>query len=337
MSERVDVTTYRAIEDTGMQRLRALDGWLRAAAIGISMLVLALLMGCSDPQEPTDAPRSTADPDVPLSVYAANYPLKYFAERIGGAQVRVGFPAPAGIDPAYWKPTADEVAAYQSADIVLLNGASYSGWVAYSSLPLFRTVDTSAPFRNQYIPFEGKVTHSHGSDGEHEHGKVAFTTWLDPILAIAQATSIRDVLVSRYPEHEDAFNQGFDSLAADLKELDDSLSAAFALVGEQPLIFSHPVYQYLIRRYHINGESVHWEPDRMPTPEQWQELDQLLVRHPARWLIWEADPDPSTVDESKGRGLDSLTFDPCANTPAEGDYLSVMRENARRVSEAFSP
>lgn len=322
-----------------MQRIRPLAGWLRAAAataIGISMLTLAALTGCSDSPEPTDARRLSADPDVPLSVYVANYPLQYFAERIGGAQVQVGFPVPAGIDPAFWKPTPEEVAAYQSADIILLNGASYSSWVSHSSLPLFRTVDTSAPFRNQYIPIKEKGTHSHGPDGEHEHGKVAFTTWLDPMRAIAQATSIRDVLVSQRPAHEDVFNRGFEALAADLKDLDDSLSAAFASGAEQPLIFSHPVYQYLSRRYDIDGESVHWEPDQSTTPEQWQELDQLLARHPARWMIWEADPDSTMVDELKGRGLGSLTFDPCANVPAAGDYLSVMRENARRVSEAFS-
>jgi len=30
----------------------------------------------------------------PLLVYTVNYPLKYFAERIGGEHVRVEFPAP---------------------------------------------------------------------------------------------------------------------------------------------------------------------------------------------------------------------------------------------------
>ena len=31
----------------------------------------------------------------PLKIYAVNYPLKYFAERIGGDQVRAALPAPA--------------------------------------------------------------------------------------------------------------------------------------------------------------------------------------------------------------------------------------------------
>lgn len=319
-----------------MQSVRLLGRWLRAAT-GLSAVALAVVTGCSDAPEPTSERRSSGDPRGPLSVYVANYPLQYFAQRIGGSQVQVGFPVPAGVDPAFWKPTPEDVAAYQSADIILLNGASYSHWVSYSSLPLFRTVDTSAPFVNKYIPFRDKGTHSHGPDGEHEHGKVAFTTWLDPTNAIAQAETIRDALIGRRPDEADTFNRGFESLATDLRGVDEGLAAAFANVRAQPLVFSHPVYQYLIRRYDINGESVHWEPDESPSPEQWQELDGLLAEHPARWMIWEAEPDRTLVEELQVRGLGSLTFHTGANVPPDGDYLDVVLENVRRLTEAFSP
>ena len=53
------------------------------------------------------------DADAPLSVYVVNYPLQYFAERIGGPDVRVVFPAPADGDPAFWKPSPEQIAAYQ--------------------------------------------------------------------------------------------------------------------------------------------------------------------------------------------------------------------------------
>ena len=44
----------------------------------------------------------------------------------------------------------------------------------------------SAGFADRYI--EGETyTHSHGPGGDHEHGELAFTTWLDPTLAVEQA------------------------------------------------------------------------------------------------------------------------------------------------------
>ena len=97
-------------------------------------------------------------------------------------------------------------------------------------------------------------------------------------------------------------------------------------------MFSHPVYQYLIRRYAIDGYAVHWEPDAMPGPTQWQDLQRRLSERPARVMIWEGIPGPATVSELEQRGLQSCVFPPCANRPAEGDYLSVMRASLAGLS-----
>ncbi len=86
-----------------------------------------------------------------LTVYAVNYPLQYFAERIGGNLVQVVFPAPEDVDPAFWKPDVATILAYQQADLILLNGAAYAAWVQVVSLPLSKLVNTSAAFADQYI------------------------------------------------------------------------------------------------------------------------------------------------------------------------------------------
>jgi len=49
------------------------------------------------------------DAEAPVSVYVVNYPLQYFAERIDGPDVRVVFPAPADGDPAFWKPSPEQL------------------------------------------------------------------------------------------------------------------------------------------------------------------------------------------------------------------------------------
>jgi zinc transport system substrate-binding protein len=295
----------------------------------VTIMVLAVLAGFT-------ASAAAKDADSPLSVYVVNYPLQYFAERIGGPDIRVTFPAPADGDPAFWKPSPEQIVAYQKADLILLNGASYAKWVSHVSLPASRIVETSASFADQFIPLENGVTHSHGLEGKHEHGDVAFTTWLDPRQAIAQAGAIKDALIRRRPGSAGDFNQRFDALAKDLKDVDERLAAVITTDISRPLVFSHPVYQYLIRRYGLNGREVHWEPDESPTPEQWTDLKRLLSEHPAQWMIWEGTPKESTVEALKKIGLDSLTFDPCGNVPETGDYLSVMRENVLNLKQAFS-
>jgi len=309
---------------------------------GLWLLLIAGGAGaCSGSADSTfDKAAGSATPSsttTQLSVAVVNYPLMYFADRIGGPDVSLTFPAPPGGDPAFWEPGPEQIASYQEADLILLNGASYAKWVPRVSLPTSRMVNTSVAFADSYIPLEGETTHSHGDTGEHQHGEVAFTTWLDPLQAIAQAAAIRDALISSRPDAAAGFQERFAALEADLQELDDRLATIFAAAGPQPLLFSHPVYQYFIRRYEVDGAAVHWEPEEQPTPEQWQELETLLSAHPARWMVWEGAPEPATVAGLKEKGLGSVVFDPCGGAPEDGDYLSVMWENIRRLSDALNP
>jgi len=125
-------------------------------------------------------------------------------------------------------------------------------------------VDTSAAFRDRYIETEGEVTHSHGREGDHSHAGAAFTTWLDLSQAAQQARAVHDALSRRMPDQADTFSTNFHALEHDLLDLDARLEAITARDHAQPLLASHPVYQYLARRYSLNLKSVMWEPDAMP-------------------------------------------------------------------------
>ncbi|MHC4265307.1 MAG: metal ABC transporter substrate-binding protein [Planctomycetota bacterium] len=270
-----------------------------------------------------------------LTIYVVNYPLQYFTERIGGDLVDVRFPAPADEDPAYWQPDAACIETYQKADMILLNGATYAKWVPMVSLPTSKMIDTSESFKSKYIELEEAVTHAHGPEGAHAHGDIAFTTWLDQKLAIEQAGSIKKGIAKLLPEKTDVIEQNYESLKSDLESLDRSLEELTENYSSAPLLGSHPVYQYLARGYGLNMMSVHWEPDQIPTENQWRELDELLEAHPAEWMIWEGEPSGENVEKLRERGVNSTVFSPCGNVPEQGDYLSVMRENIERLTAIF--
>ena len=297
-------------------------------------LVAALSVACGRSEPVPDvAPDSSASV---LSVYTVNYPLQYFAERIGGAHVEVSFPAPAEGDPAYWNPDPDSVAAYQQADLILLNGAGYARWVATVTLPTSKLVDTSEGFQDRYIIIEGAVVHSHGPAGEHSHGETAFTTWLDPTLAIEHAAAIRDALVAARPEHESAFHDGFAGLEQDLAALDERIETAVTGGADVLVVGSHPVYQYLARRYGLAIPSVHFEPDTYPEADGWDDLEHLLEDHAATWMLWEGEPIAQTADKLREMSIENVVFDPCGNRPQSGDYLSAMEANAAGIESVFS-
>ncbi|MCZ6786602.1 MAG: metal ABC transporter substrate-binding protein [Planctomycetota bacterium] len=266
----------------------------------------------------TTAPRAREKP----LVFVVNYPLKYFAERIGGAEVEVRFPVPGDIDPAFWKPSDEDIAAFQTADVILLNGANYAKWLSYSSLPASRCVVT---FRGQPIAIEDAAAHKHGPRGKHDHGATAFTTWLDLQEAIAQARAVKDALLRFAPDAD----KRFESLKRDLDRLDRKLVENAPKV---PLVASHPVYRYLTRRYGLSVESVHFEPDEVPDEEGWKELEAILRRHPAKWMLWEDDPRAETKARLERLGVRSVVYAACANVPRSDDFLAVLRKNVNALT-----
>ena len=278
---------------------------------------------------------TAAAADNPLNVYVVNYPLKYFAERIGGPHVKVTLPVPADVDPVYWAPGIADIGAYQQADLILLNGAGYAKWVNKVSLPRSKTVDTSRGLKNKYITVKETMTHSHGGDGEHAHEGLAFTTWLDLSFAAKQADAVFEALARKQPRQKDLFRANYLALENDLLALDSRMKAIVSNNNTVPIIFSHPVYEYLAKGYGFNGKSVHWEPDQEPIPSQIAELNKLMETHSAKWMIWEGPPIKPAMDKLRVMGIQSAVFDPCGNEPSEGDFLSVMQRNVSNLEPIF--
>lgn len=291
--------------------------------IGLLILVTA----------PAAWPGVTESPN--LKIVASNYPLAYFAERLGGSRVSVNLPAPADEDPAFWKPTAKSVGDMQRAELILLNGADYEKWLPRVSLSKFKLADTSASFNNAYIRIENAVMHSHGPGGMHSHEGIAYITWLDFDQASKQADAVAQAMTRKRPEFKTLIMENLKPLQDDLATLDKQMKDLSAAKPGLPLLGSHPVYQYLGRHYALNLRSVHWEPNEMPSSEEWEGIKKLLKTHPAQWMIWEAKPSEEIAAKLKALGVSSLVFDPCANRPESGDFLDVMQQNLNHLREAY--
>ena len=294
-----------------------------------ALAVCLLLPGCDRGADSTNR-----HPDGKLQVYVDSYPLAYFAERIVGDRAEVVLPVPGDAAPAFWRPSETDIAAYQQADLILLNGAGFAKWTEQVSLPESRTVDTSAGFRDRYIEVKDAVTHSHGPGGEHTHGGTASVTWLDFQQAAEQARRVHKALLDLLPDDAYELHANFATLEADLADLDKRMQTLAEQIGDAPLIASHPSYQYWTRRYKLNVESVDWDYREAPK-KRW--LARLRIKledgHPAKWIIWEAEPVPEAVQRVSELGLESVVFDPCANRPSTGDWLTAMQGNLEQLKK----
>jgi zinc transport system substrate-binding protein len=294
-----------------------------------SLVIASLLLAACEGKQSVDGDNDSRDESRPL-VVASNYPLYFFATEIAGDYIEIELPEIEG-DPATWKPGPEAVALMQSADRVILNGAGYEGWLDWVTLAEDRMLDTSAGFRDRLIPLGGETLHQHGPEGEHSHAGMAFTTWLDPTLAAAQARAVEESLSTLSPENAGVFSENLAALTSRLESLDEALSDAFSGFQDQPLVFSHPVYQYLESRYGLDGVSLHWEPGEDPGVTGWIDLQNVLRRHPAKRMIWEDQPLAATSERLLEYGILTVPFATASNRPEAGDYFDVMRENITRL------
>ena len=85
----------------------------------------------------------------------------------------------------------------------------------------------------------------------------------------------------------------------------------------------------------MNLKTVHWEPDEIPLISQWNELKQILKEHRAAYMLWVGKPVPESIDRLKAEGMASITFDPCANRPEQGDFMSTMKANVESLMQAY--
>jgi zinc transport system substrate-binding protein len=302
---------------------------------------VAILLAACKPTSNEPAPPAAVAPDAASvksgkpQVLVANYPLQYFAQRIAGNAVDVRFLAPKDEDPAFWQPDEAAITAFQSADLILMNGATYSKWADKVTLPESKVVDTSAAFANNLIKVADVVTHSHGPGGEHSHSGTAFTTWIDFKQAAMQAQAVGGALSKLVPASKETMEKNTEALKDELDALDERMSGLSRRWGSQPVVASHPVYHYLARRYGMNLQALLWEPENVPDDKAMADLNALLSAHRARWMIWEGEPAKESVEKMEAVGLKNVVFDPCGNVPDSGDFLSVMKANVEALEKAF--
>jgi len=312
-----------------LSALRSLSTLATFSAILLGLTLSAC--GKPDASNQASAPHLTSK-----TVYTTFYPTTFWAQQIAGDLLEVVCPLPGDADPIFWKPSADDILAYQKAALIISNGAGFERWMTTTSLPLSRVVDTAAGFENAFLHIEGLRNHSHGGQGEHSHEGLDGHTWLDPVLAGVQARAILEAFCQRWPEHADAFRANHKRLAAQFEELDAAFAKLAPKLKGVKVLCSHPAYQYLAKRYGWSIVNFDLDPGAELTGAALALIKEAAASTPDNamrtMLLWESEPLPATVQRLAKVGVESLLLSPCEMPdPESGDYFQRMQANIDRL------
>lgn len=298
----------------------------------LPLLLIPFLASCDRAPAPHAGP--AADSRTVLTTF---YPTTYFATRIAAGKLDVACPCPDDADPIFWKPSREALERYQSAALIITNGADFEKWINAASLPASRTVDTAKSFRADFITFK-TMTHSHGTSGSHSHTGVDGHTWVDPVNAKAQAAAIRDAFAAKWPADASTFTASYDALAKDFDALDARFRELTPLLKDVVILTSHPAYGYAAKRHGWTLVSLDIPPDEAPSADQWKSVADALAAagDRKRIILFEADPLPATAERFRAEFKTApVTFSPCETAEPGSDYLARMNANLDRLRDAL--
>ena len=192
---------------------------------------------------------------APLKVFVSIEPLRYLAERVGGAHVDVETMIAPGENPATFSPSPRKMSRLQRARLFVYVGVpSERSWLprVRESYPDIHFVDA-----REGIRLRRHATAHHGN--EHGHDELDPHVWTSPIAAIRIATNIRDALIELDPDHRADYEAGYDRLASELKALDQRIDALLKDLPSRQFMVFHPSWGYFADRYGLTQLAIERE------------------------------------------------------------------------------
>ena len=186
------------------------------------------------------------DKKKPLVVASASM-IADMASSIGSDHVKVKMIVPIGGDPHLHEPTPDNARLVAQADLVLINGLTFEGWIA-------ELIENSGTKAKTITVTEGidvltSTTYKNSADPH---------AWMDASNGTIYANNIKNALIQIDPIHTVSYEANFQEYDQQIRELDNEITKLINTIPEEKrvLITSHDAFQYYGRAYGIKLEAI---------------------------------------------------------------------------------
>ncbi len=187
------------------------------------------------------------DANDELSIVASASMIADIAKNIAGPDQNIEMIVPIGGDPHLHEPTPSNARMVAGADLVLINGLTFEGWIT-------ELIDNSGTQASVVTVTEGIIpltsqTYKNSADPH---------AWMNVANALVYAQNIADALIELDPSNASNYNQRLKAYKTELEALDKEIEVAISSIPEQQriLITSHDAFQYYGKRYGIRLEAM---------------------------------------------------------------------------------
>lgn len=284
----------------------------------------------------TTTATARAGSSAALPVAAAFYPIAEAVRRVGGDRVEVQNLTPPGAGPHDLELTPPQVEQLERARAIFYLSGGFQPAVeeAAAGLPeQAERVDVLdgielLPVGEQLPGTVGEVDGEELADGGDPH------VWVDPVMLMQVATTIRDTLAEIDPTGAEDYDRGLADYQDELGELNADFRSGLATCASRIIVTSHRAFEYLARRYGLVQIAIAGlSPDDEPDPRTVEAIAAAAERENVHTVFFEEQV-PTNLAETVAReiGADTDALDPVETITAEdladgASYTTVMRGN----------
>lgn len=298
----------------------------KISALFVTIMMLVVLGGCNN----NDLPEKDNEK---ILVVTSIYPIADFAKIIGGEHIDVKLLVPAGVEAHDWEPTAKDMITMQSAKVFLYNGGGLEPWLE-KVLPDLqeKNVITLETGKNLFVEMIDEDDHGHNHEGLDPH------IWLNPLLAIKQVESIKEVLCEADPKYKDYYEKNAANLIEELRKLHEEYLQLSQNTKGKEFVTMHTAFGYLASEYGWNQIALMGlDPHSEPTPTQLAQIIKEVEQKGVKYVFVEPQKDPRLMQEvAKQTNTKVLFLDPLENPIDDNQtYLMGMKKNLDNLRKAF--
>jgi len=164
------------------------------------------------------------------------------AMNIGGDKIEAFSIVPIGGDPHLYDPKPSDAQLVKSADIILVNGLTFEGWIN-------KLIDNSGTSAKVYTITEGinVIKSDKYKNAADPHA------WMDASNGLKYIENIKIALIETDPINADFYTENYEKYKAEIDALDTYISAEIKKIPEakRMLVTSHDAFAYYGKRYNI--------------------------------------------------------------------------------------
>jgi len=289
----------------------------------LAMLMGVMLIGCGAKTETTTTAQNSNDDK--LNIIVSIYPLKEFADKIGGDKVEVTCLVPDNMEPHDYEPKTKDFQEVIKSKAFIYNGLGMETWVD----------QVNETIKDKSVTI---VDSSTGVEVRKEEDAVDPHIWLSLKSAEIQSENIKNTLVKLDEKNKDYYEENYKKFKEELESVYNEYKPKFDTLNKKNFITGHAAFGYLCRDFGLTQKSVeNLFAEGEPTPKQLEELINFCKENNIKTVFSEALSSPKVSEtlakEVGAKVVPILTLE----AKEEGkDYIQAMRYNLDEIYSCLS-